>query len=284
MTMEKTGLVLEGGGYRGLYTSGVLDYFMEHNLYFNQVYGVSAGACNAIGYASKQPGRNAEVNFRFCSDKRYASYSNLLRVRGIFDMEFVFEEIPQKYLPFDYETFFSSEVKTNIGVTSLITGKSIFYPKEQMDRRMLHVRASCAVPLASHIYYLNGIPCLDGGTANPIPIGTSLNKGNHKNVIILTQDPTYEKKVTTSLPVVRRVYRQYPNFIRTVERRHLLYNRQRQVCRFLQKTGQAIVLQPKQPVNIRSLKAELSDLQALYQAGYQDAKENFENILAFLEK
>ncbi len=281
--MEKTGLVLEGGGYRGVYTSGVLDYFMEHNLYLPQVYGVSAGACNALGYAAKQPGRNAEVNFQFCGDKRYASYSNLLRVRGIFNMEFVFEEIPQKYIPFDYETFFSSEIETNIGVTSLETGKSVFYTKVQMDKRMFPVRASCAVPLASHIYYLDGVPCLDGGTANPIPIGVSLNRGNRKNIIILTQDRTYEKKVTSSLPLVRRVYREYPNFIHTIERRHLLYNRQRQVCRFLEKTGQAIVLQPKRPVEIHSLKAQLPQLQALYQDGYQDAKENFERILAFLE-
>ena len=138
--MEKSGLqnaalVLEGGGFRGIYTTGVLDYLMEQGLYLPNVYGVSAGALNALGYAAKQPGRNAQINFRFCSDKRYVSVRNLLHYRSAFNLEFIFDVIPEKYIPFDYETFFSSEVQVHVGATNLLTGKCEFFTKEQMDRR-----------------------------------------------------------------------------------------------------------------------------------------------------
>lgn len=152
--MEKSGLqnaalVLEGGGFRGIYTTGVLDYLMEQGLYLPNVYGVSAGALNALGYAAKQPGRNAQINFRFCSDKRYVSVRNLLHYRSAFNLEFIFDVIPEKYIPFDYETFFSSEVQVHVGATNLLTGKCEFFTKEQMDRRFFPVRASAALPLFS---------------------------------------------------------------------------------------------------------------------------------------
>ena len=283
--MEKTGLILEGGGFRGIYTSGVLDYFMEHDLYIPQVYGVSAGACNALGYAAKQPGRSAKMNFDFCDDKRYMSYSNMLKVHGLFNMQFIFEEIPMKLLPFDYRTFFESEIQIHVGVTNLLTGKCQFYTKDQMDWRMFPVRASSALPLVSHIYYLkHNTPSLDGGVSNPIPIRESINSGNSKNIIVLTQDPTYEKKVSAQLGLVRRIYKDYPNFVDTVAHRHVIYNRQRKVCRLLEKTGQAIVIQPQDPVRIRNIKADRESLQELYAIGYEDARRNFDRIRAFIEK
>ena len=192
--MEKSGLqnaalVLEGGGFRGIYTTGVLDYLMEQGLYLPNVYGVSAGALNALGYAAKQPGRNAQINFRFCSDKRYVSVRNLLHYRSAFNLEFIFDVIPEKYIPFDYETFFSSEVQVHVGATNLLTGKCEFFTKEQMDRRFFPVRASAALPLFSHTFYLGRTPYLDGGIACPIPIAQSVRDGNQKHVVVLTRNP-----------------------------------------------------------------------------------------------
>lgn len=136
------------------------DYFMEQGLYLPNVYGVSAGALNAIGYAAKQPGRNAQINFRFCQDKRYVSARNMLKYHCAFNLEFIFDVIPKQYIPFDYDTFFSSEVQVHVGATNLTTGRCDFFTKEQMDNKMFPVRASAALPLFSHIFYLNNQPYL----------------------------------------------------------------------------------------------------------------------------
>lgn len=133
--LENAGLVLEGGGFRGIYTTGVLDYFMEQGLYLPNVYGVSAGALNAIGYAAKQPGRNAQINFRFCQDKRYVSARNMLKYHCAFNLEFIFDVIPKQYIPFDYDTFFSSEVQVHVGATNLTTGRCDFLPKNRWTTR-----------------------------------------------------------------------------------------------------------------------------------------------------
>lgn len=280
--MNKIGLVLEGGGFRGVYTSGVLDYFMEHGIYITDVYGVSAGACNAISYAAKQPHRNAEINFRFCNDHRYLSYRNLIKIRSVFDMQFAFETIPEKYYPFDFDTFFKSEIMTNIGATNLLTGKCDFFKKSDLGEHMYPVRASSAIPMFSHIYYINNIPYLDGGTANPIPIRNSINDGHQKNIIILTQDPSYIKSPQSNMKLVRRMYRDYPQFINTVERRHLLYNRQRKVCAVLEKAKQAIVFRPKKPVKVKSMGRDENALRQLYKEGYAEAEQKFEEVCKFI--
>lgn len=280
--MVSPALILEGGGFRGLYTSGVLDSFMEKGLWIPDVYAVSAGACNAIGYAAKQPHRNAEVNFRFCEDKRFVSFRNLLKCRCAFNMEFVFDTIPEQYAPFDYDTFFSSDIQVHAGTTNLLTGKSDFFTKSDMDNKMYPIRASSALPLFSHSFYLNGIPYLDGGIANPIPIGKSINSGHNKHIVVLTQDPHYIKRPTANLPLIRRLYKQYPAFISAVEKRHRIYNRQRRICALLSKTNRAIVIGPKNPVRVGSMDCSEASLRELYEQGYQDGMENIDRIFAFL--
>ena len=143
--LTATSLVLEGGGFRGIYTSGVLDYFMEQGLYLPQVYGISAGALNALGYAAKQPGSTAQINFRFCHDKRYISVHNMIKYRCAFNLEFIFDTIPERYIPFDYSTFFSSPVQIHVGATNLLTGRCDFFGKDQMDKKLFPARASAAL-------------------------------------------------------------------------------------------------------------------------------------------
>lgn len=280
--MEKAALILEGGGFRGLYTSGVLDCFMERGLYLSDVYGVSAGACNAVNYAAKEVGRTADINFHFCNDKRYVSYRNLVKYHSAFNMEFLFDEVPEEYAAFDYQTFFHSDVTTHIGATNLLTGKCDFFTQQQMDRKMFPVRASCALPLFSHIFYLNGTPYLDGGIANPIPISRAINDGHRKNIVVLTQHPEFVKKPTSTMRLIRRVYQDYPQFIHAEEIRHKIYNRQRRVCAILAKTRQAFILQPKEPVRVKSMEASETRLRELYQWGYDDASANLDRIAAFL--
>lgn len=280
--LTATSLVLEGGGFRGIYTSGVLDYFMEQGLYLPKVYGISAGALNALGYAAKQPGRNAQINFRFCHDKRYISVHNMLKYRCAFNLEFIFDTIPERYIPFDYSTFFSSPVQVSVGATNLLTGRCDFFGKDQMDKKLFPARASAALPLFSYIFYLNGVPYLDGGIACPIPIARSVRDGNKKHVIILTRNASFVRKPTSHMHLIRQVYRQYPNFIATEEKRHLIDRRQRSSCALLSKTGQAFVLQPKQPLTISAMRADEQSLRELYIQGYEEAKEAFPQLMEFL--
>ena len=282
--LENAGLVLEGGGFRGIYTTGVLDYFMEQGLYLPNVYGVSAGALNAIGYAAKQPGRNDQINFRFCQDKRYVSARNMLKYHCAFNLEFIFDVIPKQYIPFDYDTFFSSEVQVHVGATNLTTGRCDFFTKEQMDNKMFPVRASAALPLFSHIFYLNNQPYLDGGIACPIPIAPSIHDGNQKHIIILTRNPTFIRKPGSNLPLIRRIYKKYPEFIKTEENRYLIDRRQRKACALFSKVGQAFILQPKQPLPLSSMRADEKSLRTLYAMGYDDARESFPQLLEFLSK
>ena len=280
--LTATSLVLEGGGFRGIYTSGVLDYFMEQGLYLPQVYGISAGALNALGYAAKQPGRTAQINFRFCHDKRYISVHNMIKYRCAFNLEFIFDTIPERYIPFDYSTFFSSPVQIHVGATNLLTGRCDFFGKDQMDKKLFPARASAALPLFSYILYLNGVPYLDGGIACPIPIARSVRDGNKKQVIILTRNASFVRKPTSHMHLIRQVYRQYPNFIATEEKRHLIDRRQRSSCALLSKTGQAFVLQPKQPLTISAMRADEQSLRELYIQGYEEAKEAFPQLMEFL--
>lgn len=280
--LTATSLVLEGGGFRGIYTSGVLDYFMEQGLYLPQVYGISAGALNALGYAAKQPGRTAQINFRFCHDKRYISVHNMIKYRCAFNLEFIFDTIPERYIPFDYSTFFSSPVQIHVGATNLLTGRCDFFGKDQMDKKLFPARASAALPLFSYIFYLNGVPYLDGGIACPIPIARSVRDGNKKHVIILTRNASFVRKPTSHMHLIRQVYRQYPNFIATEEKRHLIDRRQRSSCALLSKTGQAFVLQPKQPLTIGAMRADEQSLRELYIQGYEEAKEAFPQLMEFL--
>lgn len=282
--LEKTSLILEGGGFRGLYTTGVLDYFMEQGLYLPNVYGISAGALNAVGYAAKQPGRNAEINFRFCRDKRFISARNMVKYRCAFNLEFIFDTIPQQYIPFDYNTFFSSEINVHAGATNLLTGRCDFFDKTQMDKKLFPVRASSALPLFSHSFYINNTPYLDGGIACPVPIARSIADGNRKHIIVMTKLPGFERKPASNLRLLHHAYRQYPNFVRTAAVRHLVDHSQRTTCDRLEQLGQAFILRPQYPVRVSSMHADEQSLRALYTQGYNDAKKAFPQIMEFLEK
>lgn len=276
-------LVLEGGGFRGIYTTGILDYFMEQGLYIPDVYGISAGALNAVGYASKQPGRNAQVNFRFCEDKRYISVQNLLKYRCAFNLEFIFDTIPN-YIPFDYDTFFSSQVQVHIGASNLLTGQCDFFTKDQMDKKLFPVRASAALPLFSHIFYLNDLPYLDGGITCPIPLEQAVQDGCQKHIVILTKLPSFQRKRASNLPLIRNVYREYPEFIRAEEECHTVDSHQRELCTQLAKNNQAFILQPKQDLPLSSMHADEKSLRALYALGYDDARAAFPQLLEFLKQ
>lgn len=195
-----TGLVLEGGGTRGAYTSGVLDVLLEKGVEFPSVYGISAGACNAVSYISKQPRRNFEIFYRYIGDERYLSISNLRRTGSVFGFGFIFGEMSHQLLPLDYDTFYQSKVNFQAGATNIVTGQVVFFGKEDMKDPMDVLRASASLPMMAPIVHYKGYQLLDGGVACPIPFEQSLRDGNEKNVIVLTRDITYRKRARPEFP------------------------------------------------------------------------------------
>lgn len=176
--LENTGLVLEGGGMRGVYTGGILEYFMEQDLYFPYVIGVSAGACHAASYLSRQRNRNKTVNIDYASHPQYLSYKNLWKKRQLFDMEFIFHEIPEKHVPFDFETYFNSPERFLVGTTDCETGQSVYFEKEGTNDDALNLlQASSSLPFIAPAVNYRGKQLLDGGISDPIPVRKAQEDG-----------------------------------------------------------------------------------------------------------
>lgn len=282
--MDKVGLVLEGGGLRGLYTIGVLDYFMDHNLFLPYVVGVSAGACNGCSYVSRQRGRNYKINVGYIEDPRYLSLRSLMKTGSLFGMDFIFKDMPHHLVPLDYDTFYGSDTVFYIGTTDCETGEAVFYSKEEMDYDCTPLAASSSLPLISPIVSFAGRKLMDGGIADSIPIDKSMADGNKKHVVILTRDRAYRKEPGKHMGVLRRKYRQYPAFVKALENRHLMYNRTLEQLRRMEAEGSVFIIAPQKPVEVKSTDKNKQKLQALYDTGYLEASLCFEKLLAFLEK
>lgn len=266
----KIGLVLEGGGMRGLYTVGALDVLMERGITFDYCIGVSAGACNAVSFLSGQQGRGKRVILNYIGDKRYVGIGNFLREHSLFGMDFIFNQIPHELDPFDYETFLASPCEFVAGVTDVTTGAPAYFGREVMDHDSTVLRASSAIPLFSPIVQFQGGEYLDGGTSDPIPVKKALADGCEKVLVVLTRDRSYEKSPESFRHFYRRAFRKYPEMIRLLDTRHTLYNETRRQLWELEKQGTALVVAPSSPVEIGRFEKDREKLEALYQQGRGD--------------
>lgn len=280
--MKNTGLVLEGGGMRGLYTCGVLEYFMEKDLYFNYIIGVSAGACNAVSYISKQKGRNKKVNIDFATNWRYMSFRNFLLERSFVGMKFIFDEIPSKHVEFDFETFSKAPCRFLVGVTDCNTGEPLYFEKEDVKDGFYALRASSSLPLLSPIVKFKGHDLLDGGVADSIPIKKSINDGNHKNIIILTRNKEYRKSPSRFMALVKVKYRKYPFLIKALLERYKRYNETLDYIEQLEREGKVVVIRPSEELKVERLERDPKKLQELFENGYEDAKKAYEKIKEFI--
>lgn len=279
------GLVLEGGGTRGAYTAGVLDAFTDYNLYFNKIYGVSAGACNALSYISKQRGRNFEIFYKYVRDPRYLSLKSKRKTGSAFGFDFIFGELSTDLLPFDYYEFFKSHMNLTVGTTDCKTGKPVYFTKKDMDNDFLAVRASASLPLVSQIVDFKGYKLLDGGIADPIAIEKSIADGNEYNIIVLTQHKEYRKPNKTDFPkpILKAKFKDYPNFVECMVKRAERYNRQKQLCYELERQGKAVVIQPPEPMIVGRYDRNTDKLKAVYSWGMDDAKNAMQKIRHFIE-
>ncbi|WP_264184026.1 patatin-like phospholipase family protein [Bacillus shivajii] len=271
---------------RGVYTGGILEYFLENNLHFPYIVGVSAGACNASSYISKQKGRNKAVTVGYAGHPDYLSIKRLIKNGELFNMDLIFDQIPNKENLFDYDKFFNSKQKFYIGATDCLTGETIYYEKHELGEDLNKIlRASCSLPMAAPIIEHDKRPLLDGGTSDPIPINRSIIDGNDKHVVILTQCDGYVKKpVKRGKWWFKRKYRDYPGLIDVVENRSKTYNDSLEKVRQLEKEGKAFVFRPDDLREVTRIERRKERLQALYDHGYEQAKKRFDELISFLEE
>jgi predicted patatin/cPLA2 family phospholipase len=280
--MNQIGLVLEGGGMRGLYTCGVLEFFMDKDISFNYIIGVSAGACNAASYISKQKRRNLKVNTGFLNDWRYMSFRNLIWQRSFFGMDFIFKEIPDKLVKFDYQTFFSSKTKFLVGATDCNTGKAIYFTKDDFREGFDALRASSSLPVLSPIVNFKGYELLDGGISDSIPIAKSIEDGNDKNIVILTRNKGYRKKPAKFGGFIKMKYRKYPLLVESILNRYKKYNETLDYIEELEEQGKVLVIRPLKKITVDRLERNPLKLQELFQNGYKDAENSYKNLEEFI--
>jgi predicted patatin/cPLA2 family phospholipase len=279
--MDKVGLVLEGGGMRGLYTAGILEFFMENDLYFPYVIGVSAGACMAASYLSRQKGRNKKVNIDLVNDPRYLSFRNFIRNREIFGMDFLFDEVPNRIVPFDFEVFLKGTEQFIVVTTDCQTGEAIYFNKREHGNHMLKIiRASSSLPFISSSVEYNQKLLLDGGIADPIPIKKSQEDGNRKNIVILTKPATEKKQPSRFSSLVK--YKKHPKIGEGLLKRHHIYNNTVSHLAFEEEMGNAFIIQPSMNVPVSGIERNQVKLQQLYELGYRDAQKQYKDLQIFL--
>ena len=287
MTIKKATLVLEGGATRGIFTSGALDYLMERDLYFSDVIGVSAGSCNAVDYVSRQPGRTRDCMIPTDKEgKYYYGIRDFVKEKSLMNMDLIFDKYPKELLPFDFETYFNSEINCQIVTTNCLTGKAEYMTEDSdNDRLMKLCRASSSMPLLTPIVNIDNVPYLDGGLADSVPIRRAQQMENEKIVVILTKNQGYRKSVLspTMQRVYNRAYKSYPNLIRTIFRRSFEYNKTMNYLDQLEKRGEIFILRPQvKPVS--RLERNKETLHAFYEHGYKYTERKFDDLMEYLEK
>lgn len=281
--MYQAGLVLEGGGMKGVYTSGVLDFFLDKGIEFSSCYGVSAGACSLCSFLSKQRGRAYHVNVDYLDDKNYCSVYSLIKTGDLFGVDMCYHKIPDKLYPYDYEAYNKYQGTFYSVVTNIETGCPEYIPIKDMKRDIDAVRASASLPLVSRNVNYQGGLYLDGGISDAIPLRKSIQDGNTKNVVIMTKEIGYRRKPSTMASLVKLRYRKYPKVYELMKNRHNSYNETLDFIADEVRKGTAFLIQPRKSSNVGRIEKDQSKLKALYEEGYAQAKECYEDLIKFLE-
>ena len=282
----KTGLVLEGGALRAIYSSGVCDALLEGGIMTDYFVGVSAGVAYGVSYLSRQPRRNLEVATRFAPDRRYMGMNNLLdkNNRSYFGLEFSYQRIPKELVPFDYDALEAYPGTAEAVVTNLNTGAADYLPIPRDDDPEKVIQATCAMPLLFPIYHIKGQPYLDGGISDGIPWQRALDQGCDRVVVVLTRPRDYMKKADKTLRLIKRTYKDYPEFIKLMERRHTIYNESRAALFEAEKQGKVLVIAPKSTLGVKRTERNTEKLRLLWAAGYQDVMDRMDEIREYLGK
>ena len=267
-----TALVLEGGGMRGVFTSGVLDWMIDHGITFPYLVGVSAGSSNALSYASHQRGRGKYIFADLQVERHYLGMRNLWRHHSIMDMDLLYHELPESLWPYDYAAYQANPMRVESVATDCITGNAVYLEEKDDPARIIDiVRASSSLPFACPIAYVDGQPMLDGGISDSIPIQRALDQGFEHAIVVLTRDCDYRKKEEPShLPPF--IYRRYPNLREALRTRGARYNAQVALVERLEREGRITVIRPDHPVDVARIETNMDKMNALYQHGFEVAE------------
>lgn len=282
----KTGIVLEGGALRAIFSSGVCDGLLEGNIMPDYLIGVSAGIAYGVSYLSRQPRRNLEVVTTYASDHRYMGMNNLAdkRNRSYFGLKFAYDTIPNELIPFDYDAFAAYPGQVEAVVTNLNTGKADYMEVPRLDRNSQLLQATCAMPLMFPIYHLNGQPYLDGGVADSIPWRRAMDQGCDRVMVVMTHPRDYVRKQERLMPLIRKTYREYPNFVAAMEDRAQRYNEDREQIFDLERQGKLLVIAPDSTMGVSRTERNPEKLRLLWAKGYQAAIDRMDEIRAFFSR
>ncbi len=281
--MYSAGLVLEGGGMKGVYTAGVLDLFLDRGIEFSAVYGVSAGACHMCSYLSGQRGRAFDVAVDYLDTKMYCSLKSLAATGDLFNADICYHLIPEYLNPYDYEAFDRYEGKAYSVATDIVTGRPEYFRIRDMKKDIEKIRASASLPLVSRNVKIDGGLYLDGGISDAIPLQKSVMDGNRKNVVVMTKEVGFVRKPTTQLGILKARYARYPKVWELMAERHINYNEQVMYIERQRKAGAAFVIRPKEASAVGRVEKDIEKLKALYRQGYEDAEKCCEALVAYLE-
>ncbi len=281
---KRTGLVMEGGAMRGMFTCGVIDVFMENGIDFDGAVGVSAGAVFGCNLKSRQIGRPIRYNKKYCKDERMGSMKSFLKTGDIYDVEFAYHELPYVLDPFDTETFVNNPMDFWVVATNAETGKAEYHLcTDGGEEDIEWFRASASIPILSRIVEIGDLKLVDGGTADPVPIRFMMDQGYKKIVTILTQPADYVKKKNKVVPVAKVVLCKYPKLIRLLEKRHIRYNRLYDFLNRCDEKGKTLIIRPSEPLGVGSMEDDPAELERVYQIGRTVATEKLDEVRKYLE-
>ena len=279
----KKGLILEGGAMRGMFTAGVTDVMMEQGIEFDGAVGVSAGAAFGCNYKSRQVGRALRYNKRFCNDRRYCGLRSLLLTGNIYNTDFAYREVPLHLDAFDFAAYAANPMEFWLVCTDIETGLPVYHLYDGYhDHGFDWIRASASMPMVSRTVEIDGQKLLDGGISDAIPLRFFENCGYNRNVVILTQPADYRKKKTSSMPLIRLLYRKYPALVSAMETRHRMYNDTLEYIAQQEAAGNILVIRPAAPLPVSRVEKNPERLQAAYDIGRATAAAQLEAIRHFL--
>ena len=281
--MQKTGLVLEGGAMRGLFSAGILDVMLENGLKTDGLIGVSAGAAFGCNFKSGQGGRAVRYNKRFCRDPRYCSWNSWLRTGDLFGADFCYHELPEKLDPFDCPAYERNPMEFYLVCTDVLTGKAVYRNCPKADAECFEwMRASGSMPLVSRMVPIGRGRYLDGALSDSIPLRFFESIGYGKNIVILTQPEGYHKKASCALPLLKLVYRKYPALVRTMETRHIHYNEEVEYAERQAEAGHVLLLRPETVLPVKRISHAPELLQQTYDAGRELGRKKLPELRRFL--
>ena len=284
-TYMESGLILEGGGMRGIFVAGVLDFFMEKGLQFSECYGVSAGACHLTSYMSGQIGRALRISTVYLDDPEYCSFKSLIKTGDFFGVDFCYDKIPNLLDSYDYDAAAAYPGNCYAVATNIVNGRAEYLPLKDLHKDIAAVQASSSLPLISRNVEFNGKLLLDGGAADSIPVYHSVKAGNRKNVVVLTQPKGHVKKPIPAAmsAMLRARYKEYPGIVNGMEKRHLKYNKTLRYIKMMEEKGEIFVFRPEMLVHLDRIERDPNKVKILYMEGYQAAANRYEEMMRYLE-